>query len=220
MSVLRDAIERRGADTAALAEKVIRDPALLPELVEGLAADTARVKFGCAKILRLLSERQPELLYPHFDFFVGLLDHKNKILQWEAITILADLARVDTEDKFSAIFSKYFAPVPGPVMITAANVIGGAARIALARPHWADRIAREILKVARAQYQTPECRNVAIGHALNALAEFLHLLRDLGPVLRFVRRQVKNTRPATRQKAERLLKTQAGPGRVAPTPRV
>jgi len=92
-------------------------------------------------------------------------------------------------------------------MISAANVIGGAARIALARPGLADRVAAEVLKVERASYATAECRNVAIGHAVSAFGEFFHVLRrQRAPVLEFVRRQLTNSRPATRKKAERFLR--------------
>ena len=206
MSTLLDEIGRRGSNLGGVATKVLSDPALVTQVIAGLQADTARVKFGCAKVLRIVSERQPECLYPYFGFFVQLLDHKNKILQWEASFVLSHLARVDAEDKFDAIFAKYFSPIPGPVMITAANIIGGAARIATAKLCLADRIAREVLKVSRARYQTAECRNVAIGQAIETIGQIFRLLHEKAPVVRFVKRQLKNTRDATRKKAERFLK--------------
>jgi hypothetical protein len=208
MSKLLEQVGQRGSDPERIAHKVLTEPALVAEIIQGLQADAARVKFGCAKILRLVSERAPERVYPHFGVFVRLLEHENKLLQWEAIFVLSHLARVDTKDRFGGIFGKYFAPIPGPLMITAANVIGGAARIAVARPRWADRIAREVLKVARARYQTAECRNVAIGHAIEAFGQFHDLLQNKRPVVRFVMGQLKNTRNATRKKAERFLKKQ------------
>ena len=189
-----------------LARRVIKNPRLLEKVMEGLSTETARVKFGCAKALRVLSETRPDLLYPRFDFFVRLLDHPNKIFQWEAARVLSQLARVDAGEKFTTIFDKYFAPIGGPVMITAANVIRGGARIAAAKPHLADLIAAELLKVDRARYRTPECRNVAIGHAVVALGDFFELLRHPAPALRFMRKQIKNSRPATRKKAEQFLK--------------
>ena len=91
-------------------------------------------------------------------------------------------------------------------MITAANVIQGGARIARAKPQLADRIATEVLKVSRGRYQTAECRNIAIGHAILALGEILDLLAQPEPVIGFVRRQLRNKRPATRKKAEQFLK--------------
>jgi hypothetical protein len=194
----------------------LKDPGLLEEVLAGLGEETARTKFGCAKALRLLSEQRPGLLYPYFDVFVRLLEHPNKILRWEGILVLSQLARIDAEDKFAPVFEKYFAPISGPVMITAANVIRGASRIARAKPGLADRIARKILKVSQAHYQTPECRNVAIGHAIVALGDFFELLGDQAPTLRFVRTQLKNSRAATRKKAERFLRQFPARRDVAP----
>jgi len=129
--------------------------------------------------------------------------------------VLSEFARVDAGEKFAAIFDKYFAPIRGPVMITGANVIRYAARIAVAKAHWADRIAAEVLKVERAGYQTLECRNIAIGHAILAFGEIFELLQDPEPVLRFVRKQLKNSRPSTRKKAEQFLKRAEKAARVS-----
>ena len=188
----------------------MQNPRWSKELTKGLAADKARVKYGCAKALRIVSEKRPELLYSQFDFFARLLDHENRILQWEAAFVLSQLARVDRDDKFSAIFDKYFSPIPGPVMITAANVIRGGARIARAKPQLADRIAAEVLKVARARYKTPECRNVAIGHAILALGDLFDFMEHPEPAFQFVRSQIKNSRPATRKKAQQFLRRAQG----------
>ncbi len=181
----------------------------LRQLLEGLEARDPRTKYGCAKALALIAQSRPASLYPFFDHFVRLLDHQNKILQWEATLILAHLAAVDAGNRFEPIFEKYFAPISGPVMITAANVIKGGARIARAQPRLADRIAAELLKVAHARYRTPECRNVAIGHAIRAFGDMLYVLQNPVPVIQSVRKQVKNPRPATRRKAEEFLKRAA-----------
>jgi len=194
------------SDPEQLASQVINDPRRLQDLIDGLASEKASARYGCAKALRLVSEQRPELLYPHFNFFAGLLDHPNQVFQWDAARLLACLAAVDNEDRFAAMFERYFAPIRGPVMITAANVIQGGAVIARAKPPLADRIAAQILGVSRARYATPECRNVAIGHALVALGEIFGLLSDPAPAVRFARRQLKNSRPATRRKAESFLR--------------
>ena len=91
-----------------------------------------------------------------------------------------------------------------------ANVIQGGARIAQAKWHLAERIAAEVLKVARAPYRTPECRNVAIGHAILALGGIMPLLRNPAPAVQFVRKQTRNARPATRKKAQQFLKSRLG----------
>jgi hypothetical protein len=171
------------------------------ELLTGLGSHHARVKLGSSKALRELSRREPELVYPHFDIFAGLLGHGNNILKWNAMLTLANLASVDREGKLDRLLDVYLAPIAGPVMITAANAMKGAALIAQAKPHLAERIAKAILRVERANYASGECRNVAIGHALKTLGT----LGDSRRLRAFARRQLDNPRRATANKARGLL---------------
>lgn len=208
-SELLQQIARKESDKDNIACKVIEEPKLLPGVVEGLGTDKARVKYGCAKILRIISDKTPELLYPRIDYFIDLLNSDNNLLKWEAIYVIANLAGVDTEDRLEAIFDKYFEPIPGPVLITAGNVIAGAVKIAKAKPQLTERIVGELLKVEKAQYKTTECGNVALGHAIKAFDQFFDQIRDKKPVIAFVRRQLENTRNATRNKAEAFLKNRS-----------
>ena len=196
----------RGPQVAPLADAVERHSELIQEVLAGIGARRAGVKFGASKALRILSEQVPEALYPHFDTFAAMLGHDNQILKWNAMFTLANLARVDREGKIEAILDRYLDLISGPNMITAANAIRGAAIIGVAKPHLVKRILQGIMRVERAEYATPECRNVAIGHALLALG----LLADLAPDQRtlrlFAARQLGNPRAATSAKARKFLK--------------
>ena len=172
----------------------------------GLDAPAARVKYGCLKDLRRLSEEAPQLVYADFEKFVRLLDHPNSIFRWNAAHILANLARVDRSRKLAPLVGRFLKPIRGPQMIAAANVIQAAAVIAAAQPRLADKLAAGILTVGRAKYETEECRNVAIGHAIQSLDRFFESIPRQRAVLGFVRRQLDNPRPATRRKAGKFLK--------------
>ncbi len=189
-----------------LTERVIGDPKLLPEVLEGLSHEKADIKYGCAKIIRLISDEHPELLYPRIDFFIGLLEGENRILRWEAVYVLASLAAVDSENKIEKIFDKYFSPIPGPELITASNVIKGAGKIALAKPKLAERIAKELLKIEKAKYENAECRNIALGQAIKSFDSFFDQISDQGAVVKLINRQLKNTRSSTKKAAEKFLK--------------
>ena len=214
-----EAIARKGASPDRLAERVAGDPGLLPEVLEGLGADEPRIKYGCSKVLRLVSQNHPAVLYPRFDFFAGLLDADNNFLKWDAARVVANLSAVDAEGKLEPILTRYLRPIRGPAMITAATVIQNAATIALSRPALAGRLGRAVLKVEQAEYQTAECRNVAIGHAIESLGRFFHLLdaKEKSAVVKFVRRQLTNRRNAVRKKAAAFLKRREGesPGKSA-----
>jgi hypothetical protein len=188
----------KGADIKAIVERVTSKPEEIAELVEALKVEKRAVKFSYEKVLRGISERRPELVYPYFEVFEDLLDSDNSFLKWGAIITIGNLAAVDEEKKFETIFKKYYAPIAGPAMVTAANIIGSSAKIALAKPELTQRITREILKVEKAKYQSrgkpsPECRNVAIGHAIDSFDKFYEQIDDKKSVITFVKRQLKNT---------------------------
>ena len=45
------------------AENIIKNPERLSEIFEGLKAEKANIKYGCLKVLRLISEKEPVLLF-------------------------------------------------------------------------------------------------------------------------------------------------------------
>jgi hypothetical protein len=201
----------KGADINAIADQLIEKSRQITGLVEALQTEQSAKKFAYEKTLRLVSEKRPRLIYPYFDVFIGLLDSDNSILKWGAIITIGNLAAVDKKNKFEAIFKKYYAPVAGPALVTAGNVIGSSAAIARAKPALADSIACEILKVEKARFlskghHSPECRNVAIGHAIDAFDGFFDRIGDKAPVIRFVKRQLNSTRAPVARKAAQFIR--------------
>jgi hypothetical protein len=205
---------QKGADVEAIVNRVIKKPKEIAELIEALKIEKRAVKFSYEKVLRLVSEQRPELIYPYFDVFEGLLDSDNSFLKWGAVLTIGNLAAVDKEKKFEAIFKKYYAPISGPALVTAANTIKSSVKIALAKPELTEAITREIIKVEKAQYQrhgklSPECRNVAIGQAIDSFDKFFEQIDDKKAIIAFVKRQLKNTRKQVVKKAERFIKKHA-----------
>ena len=85
-----------------LLQKVRQDYGVLTAVLEGTSSSKAAIRYGCAKVLMDLSEENPEKLYPHMDFLIDLLDSKYRILTWNALTIIANLAKVDKAGKLDA----------------------------------------------------------------------------------------------------------------------
>ena len=207
---IAEQLTEKGVDPDALAAEAIATPELIEELVQGLMASKGTLRYGCEKVLRLISEQQPELVYPFFDRYVELLGSKNSFLQWGAILTIGNLAAVDSDRRFEAIFRKYYAPITGPVMVTAANIIRSSAKIISAKPELAQKITRAILKVEKAEFQrhgeeSPECRNVAVGQAIDTFDQVFDKIENKKSVVRFVKRQLGNPRPAVAKKAKAFL---------------
>ena len=106
-SALLKSIGQRKSDKEQIANRVAENPRLIPEVLGGLRAKRADTKYGCAKVLRIISEKYPHVLYPSIDFFIGLLQSDNTILRWEGIHVLGNLAAVDSENKIDEILDEY-----------------------------------------------------------------------------------------------------------------
>ena len=185
------------------------DFSILPIIVDGVASPKAAVRYGCASVLMDLSRDHPESLYPYYSYFEELLDSKYRILTWSALAILANLASVDVDKRFDAIFSKYYSLLNDGYMVTVANVVGNSGKIALAKPYLSQRIADELLKVDKISitpHLTEECKRVIAGAAIESFDVFFKQVKNRGEILEFVKSQLNSPRASLRVKAERFIK--------------
>ena len=202
---------KQKADIEKIAGLVIKNPPIVKEIVGQLKIEKTALKFSYEKILRLISEKSPALIYPYFDDIVIFLDSENNFIKWGAIITVANLTAVDSENKFDKIFKKYFQPITGPVMITAANTISSSSKIVLAKPYLTEKIVKEILKVQKAKYihhgkLSTECKNIVCGQAIDSFNVFIDKIENKKPVIKFVKAQLNNSRPAVVKKAEKFIK--------------
>lgn len=212
---LLEVLSVKGADLSVVAQSAIEEPGLICELIAGVSAPKGTVRYAFEKVLRQISEQRPELLLPHFDVFVHMLDHENSFLKWGAIMTLANLIAVDSQKRFDAVFERYYSPISGPSMISAANIIGASVKIVQYRPDLAGRVFREILNVEHAEYKSkgqpsPECRNVAIGQAVDTFDQVYEIGACKDSIAAFVKRQLSNPRSAVVKKAEKFIQAHLG----------
>ncbi len=188
---------------------VKQNPDLIPGLLKGISSPKPAIRYGCGKVLMDLSEEQPEHLYPYMDFFISLLESKYRILTWNAIIIIANLAKVDAEKKFDNNFEKYFHLLHNEYMVTVANVVGSAGKIALAKPYLTDQIVEKLLmveKISTTPHLSSECKRVIIEHTIKSFDMFFPQIRQKENVISFVKKQLKSSRKTLRTESENFLK--------------
>jgi len=205
-SLMAKALSARAPDFVDLSQKAEGDPELLLGAMDALGSVSPRTRVAASKLLCILSERSPETLYSQFESLSRVLRQERGILKRNAMIALANLAAVDHEKKFDAILDEYLAPISGPNLVESVCALRGAATIAQVKPELAGRITKSILGVENAEYASTAARNLAISHAITTLAELVPLLPDAHSVRLFLRRQAKNPRRITRNKARRFLK--------------
>lgn len=199
--------------TGELFQTVEQDWTLLPQLLEGVSSSKASIRYGCAKVLTGLSEVHPAKLYPFMDSIIDLLDSKYRILIWNALAIIANLAKVDEDKKFDAAFDKYYSFVNDEYMVTVANVVGHSSKIALAKPYLIDKITDELLKVdgiSLTPHLTEECKRVIAEKAIKSFDLFFDKVTQKKRVISFVKKHTSSSRKTLRATAENFLRKWVG----------
>ena len=204
MTQLRTSKKTRTSSSAKPAPRVL-STTQVAMAVQRMRAPSGGDRFAAGKELCLTAEKDPSRIYPHFDNIADLLASKSKVVTWNTMRLIALMSTVDTDRKIDALLDQYLAFVRGDNLISAANVINGAGEIARARPDLLDKIIPAILGVSRANYKTPECRNVAIGHALDTFAAIGPAACRRPDVTQFIKRQRKNPRAAVAKRAAEMV---------------
>ena len=188
--------------------KVKKNYDLIPGIVNGMNSPKAAIRYGCGKVLINLSEENPSNLYAYWDFFVKLLDSKYRILIWQAMAIIANLTKIDNQNKFDDIFNKYYSLINNDYMVTVANIVGHSGKIALAKPHLINKISEQLLKVENIKttpHLTPECKRVIAEQAITSFDMFFDRIDEKEKVIKFVEKQLNSSRKNLKLKAEQFL---------------
>ena len=201
------------ADKSMTKEELLKnvklDFSLLPIVLQGVSSSKAAIRYGCAKVLMDLSEEYPQQLYPYMDFFIDLLDSKYRILTWNAMAVIANLTKIDEDEKFDAVFNKYYRFINDEYMVTVANLVGHSGKIAVAKPYLTEKIANKLLKVehiSTTPHLTEECKRVIAEQAIKSFDMFFDEVERKDKVIAFVERQLTSSRKALRDEAEKFLK--------------
>ncbi len=205
---LVDKLSDKSLTKEELFEKIKNNHDLLPEVINGMTSSKAAIRYGCGKVLMDLSEENPKILYPHMNFFVELLDSRYRILTWQAMAIIANLTRVDKENKFDEVFDKYYSFINNEYMVTVANLVRHSGKIALAKTYLTDKITDELLKVENIKttpHLTPECKNVIAEQAILSFAMFFDQVENKDAIISFVKKHLNSSRKALRSKAKEFL---------------
>jgi hypothetical protein len=192
-----------------LLKKVKQNDDLIPEILSGILSTKPTVRYGCGKILLDLSEEQPEKLYPHMDFFISLLDSKYRILTWNAMSIIANLTKVDGDNKFDSIFEKYYSFLNDDYLVTVTTVVCNSGKIAQAKPHFTQRIVDTLLKVeniSTTPHLSEECKRVIAEHAIQSFDMFFPQIKQKDKVILFVKKHLNSPRKTLRTESENFLK--------------
>jgi len=199
---------RRTADSRekmaeSIAREVLERRTLLPDLIRRVNPGKASPE---AMALRLISEEAPDMLYAHWDLLVDLMASDNSFVKFIAIHALANLAAVDTEDKFETILDAYYDLLDDKSVMIASHVAGNSGRIARAKPELRARITDKLLGID-STHRDPQRKELVKGYAIEAFGQYFEDAEDKDRISAFVRAQLQSDSPKTRERAKAFLTT-------------
>jgi len=199
----------KGADKAA--DECITKPELISKLLPYLEQDDKALKNALIKTFAIISKKSPSILYPYFPVFSDLMLDNDKILQWNAIDIIANMAEVDEMGYYDqSLVQRFLNLLEDDSMITASHSVDNLWKIAKSKRWTQNIIAEHLVRIDKIK-RRPECANILTGKAIQTFSRILPEIQNKTKVIGFVERQLSNPRPATAKKAElfmnRYLKT-------------
>jgi len=162
------------------------------------------VKYNSLKAFLAVSEETPEKLYSSFDFFVKLLESENAYLRFLAVKVIANLTKVDEQNKFNEIFDKYYSMLGDKTSIVPAQVAGVSGIIVNSKPELEKKITNKLLDVEK--FCESRQKELVKGYAVEAFGEYFKKAKEKDRIIEFVKGQKNSESPTTRKKVREFLK--------------
>ena len=182
-------------------KEAIKEGKSLPGLLEALKSKDDTERYSSFKTLLRLSEQQPELLFPAWDFLAEMLDSDNAYWRLIAVRLIANLVAVDSENRFERIFDKYYNLLNDSVIV-AGHITANSGKIARAKPGLQAKITARLLNIDKTSQKN---KDLVKAGAIDSFGEFFAESNDKEKIMEFVKQQLDCESPKTRKKAKEFL---------------
>lgn len=198
-------MNNKDVDIEAVAEKALADSELFSETLDGFTSKTETLRYNCHKMLMRISEKNGEFLYPKWDYFVEFLSSDNSYRKMSASQIIANLTKVDKENRFEKIVDKYYGLLDDKSMIVAIYVASGSGEIVRAKPQLEREITNRLLDIDKTHHAEGRKLLIKAG-AIEAFDKYFTEAADKERILAFVRGEQSCDSPKTRKIAQDFLR--------------
>ena len=206
MSIISDLIAKQ-IDVKSAAKMASQDNAVISELLAGIQSSQDPIRYNCFKVILLISEEHPEILYQHWTLFAKMLGSDNSYFKNIAVQVIANLTKIDTENRFEKLFDKYFGELNSEKTMVAGHAAGNAGKIALSKPGLQLKITRMLINI-NTTYHGKQV-DLIKGYAIEAFHQYYDKTNVKGKnrILEFVKKEQTSRSPRTRKAALAFLKT-------------
>lgn len=202
---MSDEINKKDIDIDKLVERAITNQNFFSELLIGLTSKNDIIRYNCHKILTKISEENPNQLYSKWNYLEDLLNSPNNYHKLIAIELIANLTKVDVDNKFDAIFETYYSIINSEKTMVAGHLAGVSGKIVKNKPKLQNKITKRLLNIDN----THQGKQVELikAYIIDAFTEYFEEAENKEEIKRFVEQQITSKSPKTRKKAQDFLNT-------------
>jgi hypothetical protein len=192
-----------------MAQHALHNQRALQDLLDGISPKTQKsiIRESSSKAVLYLSEQHPEVLLPHWAYFVKLLKSDNGFSKYVAIHVIANLVTAGDDGRFEKSFNAFYKLLDDESVMVASHVAGVSGQIARARPLLQPKITQRLLGISQTHFPA-ERQALIISYAIPALDEYFAntSAREQDRILAFVQQQIDCASPKTRRLAKDFVK--------------
>ena len=192
-----------------MAQHALHNQRALQDLLDGISPKTQKsiIRESSSKAVLYLSEQHPEVLLPHWAYFVKLLKSDNGFSKYVAIHVIANLVTAGDEGRFEKSFNAFYKLLDDESVMVASHVAGVSGQIARARPLLQPKITQRLLGITQTHFPA-ERQALIISYAIPSLDEYFanSSAREQDRILAFVQQQIDSASPKTRRLAKDFIK--------------
>lgn len=172
--------------------------------MDGLDSNNEKIRNKAFNLLLPLSENNPEDLYPEWDRLVKILQKKEVSNKYVAIHLIANLVKIDKENKFDRIFADFYDLICHESPVVSPHIAGKSGKIINAKPY----LQREIIDKLLTTDKISQCRHKELlkSYVIDALDECFAKIENKDAVFQYVKDQMNSESPKTKKRAKEFLK--------------
>jgi hypothetical protein len=182
----------------------VENTSIISSLLEGLLSKKEVYRFNCFKVLQQISKDAPEVLYEHWDKFVDLLKTDHAYHCITALTLLANLTKLDEENRFKQILDLYYSLLDHRSMIVACYVARNSGEIVQNKPEFENQITEKLLSVDSTHHEQ-ERIDLIKADIIVSFEQYFQKSQNQDLILQFVEKQMECQSSKTRKVARTFL---------------
>jgi hypothetical protein len=170
-----------------LIQKVIDDESFR-QLVIGqlISNDGILVYYHSFLIIDGASKREPSLFYGSWDKIVSLMDYENSYHRNYAMQIIANLTKVDNQNRFEQIIDKYYRQLNDEKFLTRRYCLLNSREIIINKPLLCDPIIDRIILSIRTSENTEKQQNLIISDFISVISDIDFLVKEKKVITEFL----------------------------------